>query len=104
MEDKGLKWSFFDFAERIILGYGKYKSGQLAMEKLVNDYEFDTVLDIGCGDGYATDFFLRHGKKVTAIDYAKSVNFADTMAENVIIGDFNSMEFDEKYDCVWLSP
>lgn len=58
------------------------------MEKLLSDYSFDTVLDIGCGDGYASNFFTAYGKIVTVCDYGKSINFKDDMAANVIIGEF----------------
>ena len=103
MKRESIKWRIFDFFEKKVLGYGKYKSGQLAMEKLVRDYTFETVLDIGCGDGYASDFFTSNGKQVTAVDYARSINFENTMAENVIIGDFNELKFDSQYDCVWCA-
>jgi SAM-dependent methyltransferase len=91
--------------EKVIFGgnYNKYKSGQLALEKLVKDYEFDTVLDIGCGNGYASDYFTKHGKKVTANDYGLSPNFKDTMAENVIIGDFNKIDFGCQFDAIWCA-
>jgi SAM-dependent methyltransferase len=98
-----VKYWIFDKIEKQVLGYGKYKSGQLAMEKLVNDFEFDTILDLGCGDGYASDFFTKHGKKVTANDYGRSINFQDTMAEKVVIGDFNQIDFGEQFDAIWCA-
>ena len=41
---------------------------------------------------------------MTACDYGRSVSFKDTMAKDVIIGDFNTLDFgDKKYDCIWCS-
>lgn len=42
--------------------------GEECFKKLVRDYEFDTVLDIGSGAGEHADEFRRLGKKVTTID------------------------------------
>ena len=98
-----LKWIFFDKIEKMVLGYGKYKSGQLAMEKLVQDYDFETILDIGCGDGYASAFFTDHGKQVTANDYGKSVNFKDSAAKEVVIGDFCKIDFGKQFDAIWCA-
>ena len=90
-----------DMIEKQTLGYGKYSPGELAMKKLVSDYLFQTVLDIGCGDGAASKFFKENGKSVTACDYGKSINFDNSYAQNVIIGDFMQINFPEAYDCVW---
>lgn len=98
-----LKWKVMDHIEKMVLGYGKYKSGELAMKKLIQEYDFETVLDLGCGDGEASDFFSKHGKIVTANDYGKSINFKDTMAKEVIIGDFNKIDFGRKFDVVWCA-
>lgn len=73
------------------------------MKKMVKDYSFNSVIDIGCGNGAASEFFTENGKKVTACDYGRSVHFEDTMAENVLSGDFNQMKFDQQYDAVWYS-
>ena len=101
----GWRWFFVDFYEYIIkFQYNKYIRGELAMKKLVSDYQFETVLDIGCGNGSASRFFTENGKVVTACDYGRSVSFKDTMAKDVIIGDFNTLDFgDKKYDCIWCS-
>lgn len=98
-----LKWRILDQIEKVVLGYGKYRSGQLAMEKMVHDYNFDTILDLGCGDGYASEFFTQHGKQVTANDYGKFINFKDTMAKEVIIGDFNKIDFGKQFEAIWCA-
>lgn len=98
-----MKWKIFDGLEKKILGYGKYKSGQLALEKLVRDYEFTTVLDLGCGNGYASDYFTKNNKIVTANDYGRSIDFQNTMANEVMIGDFNQIDFGKQFDCIWCA-
>jgi hypothetical protein len=40
----------------------------LALDKLLRDYEFTTVLDVGCGSGEHAAVFERHGKVVTRND------------------------------------
>lgn len=97
----GWKYFFIDLYESLKYKYSKYKSGELALKKMVKDFSFDSVMDIGCGNGFASEFFTDHGKNVTAIDYGKSPHFKDTMAKNVIIGDFNELKFDKKYDAIW---
>lgn len=39
-----------------------------ALKKVLREYEFDTVLDIGSGDGQHAATMVEHGKRVTAID------------------------------------
>lgn len=81
--------------------------GYEALEFVCQKYEnINTVLDIGCGEGYQSKEFLRKGKKVTAIDYGKSGRI--TLCEEnenfqLIIGDFNNILVGDKYDCVWAA-
>ena len=76
--------------------------GDRALKLILNRYEFDTVLDIGCGAGIQSDIFLNAGKRVTCIDYGESVYFKENSHRiTTIIGDFNTYNFSEKYDCIW---
>lgn len=65
-----------------------------AAKKLVDDYKFDTVLDIGCGDGEASDFFVENGKTVTSIDFKTDYG---------INGDYRSTFFTDQFDAIWIS-
>ena len=73
-------------------------NGDVAIYRLLSDYQFSTVLDIGSGSGKHDKIFIQHGKQVTAIDYGKSPYFIKGIS---IIGDFNSYQFDTAFDCVW---
>jgi hypothetical protein len=66
-----------------------------AAEKLINSFNFTTLLDVGCGSGIHSDYFKKQNKIVTSTDYQSNY-------EGCIIGDYNSLLF-EKHDCVWVS-
>jgi len=88
--------------------FQQLRRSQAAVQKLLDDFEFDTVLDIGAGAMEQSIVFSRHGKKVTAVDYGVSIYYKEFKVENgtgikQIIGDFNHIEFDEQFDCVWAS-
>lgn len=77
-----------------------------AIQKLLGEFEFGTVLDIGSGEGHHTDVFIRHGKSVTAIDYGKSIYFEKRAQERrleAIVANFNDATFDRQFDCIWCS-
>lgn len=71
-----------------------------AMSKLLKEYEFDTVLDVGCGMGLHMRQFLKAGKAVTGIDF--NICFKK-LNDQVIYDDFITHEFSLQYDCVWCS-
>jgi SAM-dependent methyltransferase len=75
-----------------------------ALEKLLSDYTFKSVLDIGCGSGQHTKAFLKAHKDVSVVDIYES----DFMREHkndlhAYIGDFNTYPLDIQFDCVWAS-
>ncbi len=75
-----------------------------AIQKVLDDYDFVTVLDIGCGSGEHADVFLQYGKRITAIDYGKSVYFSKKANKiDTIVADFNRYNFNQSFDCVWCS-
>ncbi len=69
--------------------------GNDAFYKIVEDYNFSTVLDIGCGNGGHTLLFQEYDKKVTSISL-QQVNNMD-----IIVGDYNSVDFKKQFDCIW---
>ncbi len=62
----------------------------LALRKLLEDYEFNTVLDVGSGAGTQAALFRAAGKKVTETDWK-------------YFGDYLDQEFEEPFDLVWVS-
>lgn len=75
-----------------------------ALAKLLDCYDFETVLDIGSGAGAHSSIFLRHGKAVTALDYGRSPYYEQRDPRvTVLLGDFNSYAFPSQFDCVWAS-
>lgn len=75
-----------------------------ALQKLLDEYEFSTVLDIGCGNGNHADILKSHDKNVTAIDYGESVYFKNnTSGISTIVANFNEYEFANQFDCIWCS-
>lgn len=63
---------------------------EAALRKLVVDYDFETVLDVGAGRGDHAAQFRKAGKRVTAFDWADGATYEET-------------EFAEPFDCLWAS-
>lgn len=108
---KGIKQAYtrvIDETARLSIPYRRYSDnsirGRKALETLISDFDFNTVLDIGCGEGIHTEAFLNAGKTVTAVDYGKSDYFlkkGDSL--DAIVADFNIYDFGRTFDCVWCS-
>ena len=78
--------------------------GSYCIQKLIDDYEFKSILDIGVGEGLHSEIFIKNNKKVTAIDYGDSIYFKENKNKmSVVIADFNKWETEEKFDAVWCS-
>ena len=83
---------------------GEIFRSTIAMQTLVENFEFKTVLDIGSGAGRHADFFRLAGKEVTELDYGTSVYFqANTTDRVVVFGDYMLKNFDEQFDCIWAN-
>lgn len=72
--------------------------GNDAIEKLVRDFSFESVLDIGCGAGHAANFFKQNGKKVMTLDAGHYHKF-----EPDFIGNYEEIKFEAPFDCIWAS-
>ncbi len=68
-------------------------TAELAFVKLAT-MEFQTVLDIGSGDGTHAEAFRILGKDVTTISLVEPAD---------IIGDYTTRYLGAKYDCIWAS-
>ncbi|TIR48055.1 MAG: class I SAM-dependent methyltransferase [Mesorhizobium sp.] len=80
------------------------KLGSRALYKLVSDFNFQTVLDIGCGEGNHATVLANHGKNVTALDYGTSPYYNLRGANfNAVVGDFNTLDFSIQFDAIWAS-
>lgn len=103
-----LRRQFRDIQHRLYLRrqpqhHQKLRAG-LALYKLLSEYEFATVLDIGSGAGDHAAIMAAAGKQVTAIDYGNSFYFKNSQSNiKVTIGDFMNLDFPDKFDCVWCS-
>ncbi len=75
--------------------------GSEALVKITKEYDFQTVLDIGSGAGTHADFLESRGKKVTRLDFGKSVYFKKNPNQKIIQGNYLHQEFGEKFDLIW---
>lgn len=75
-----------------------------AFRKFVTDFNFQTVLDIGSGEGKHSDMLRSFDKQVTSIDFGKSIYF-EKRSENhtCIFGDYYTYNFDNQFDAIWAS-
>ena len=65
--------------------------GGECFKKLVRDYEFDTVLDIGSGAGEQADEFRHLGKKVVTVDIQKGADQCSEYPNIVLIGNIDAI-------------
>lgn len=76
--------------------------GKEALDLVLKDYDFKTVLDIGAGRGLHTEVFRSCGKEVTAIDLGRSVYFSKKPKNvSVVSVDFMELELMNAFDCIW---
>jgi len=78
-----------------------------ALQKLIKDYSFETVLDIGSGAGDHAKVLHKYQKKVTALDFGTSL-YAQKKGNSYdeieyIEVDFFAYKPSHKFDCVWAS-
>ena len=110
--------SFVSFSESKLLGSDKklpklpeafmrLPRSQHGLFKLIRDYEFNSVLDVGSGAGEHAEMFASQGKTVTALDFGTNVHSRISESKNhdirKIDANFYEVTFDEKFDCIWAS-
>ncbi len=89
---------------RVEAPYNELPFAGETLKKIITDYDFLTVLDIGSGEGKHSDMFRSKNKKVTSIDFGKSVYFEKRNENHTcIFGDYYNYEFEEKFDAIWAS-
>lgn len=69
--------------------------GKLALDYLIENYDFNTILDIGSGKGEQTKVFERASKEVTRID--RRITYPK---KNYIRGDYLDIKFNH-FDAIW---
>ena len=75
-----------------------------ALATAIKHCDFDTVLDVGSGGGKHADAFEENGKRVTCIDYGKSIYFKQVSSTRTeIVADYLTYEFEEPFDLLWAS-
>lgn len=67
-----------------------------AIEKLVKDYEFTTILDVGSNKGEHAEYLRSKGKTVSTLDISQ------TMSSDYK-GDYLDTELPTKFDAIWCS-
>lgn len=68
--------------------------GLHTMFRLLESYDFETVLDIGSGEGEHSRFLRHFGKQVFSVDLAAGADY---------VGDFTKLVLDRQFDVVWCS-
>ena len=80
---------------------------QHGLFKLIKDYQFENVLDIGSGSGEHANVLGMHGKKVTALDLGTSIyatcKHSEKQNVTFVEANFYEARFEGKFDCLWAS-
>jgi SAM-dependent methyltransferase len=77
-----------------------------AVDKLLKDYSFRSILDIGCGAELEHSLkFAEFGKDVTSVDLLPLSNSVDKPDNINFVNQniFDFIELGEKFECVWSS-
>jgi SAM-dependent methyltransferase len=97
-------------ADRSMIEDGLYQSipdisGKDCLWKLLKEYDFKTVLDLGAGEGKHCKVFVENGKKVTAMVGYDAERFDNRIKNDVrfIVSDYLKHDSDEKFDCIWAA-
>ena len=84
--------------------FKRLKLSQQCLYKLLNDFEFKTVLDVGAGSCEHAELMEKFGKNVTALDLGKSIYYKNKKNNlNVVRKNFLDYEPKNKFDALWAS-
>lgn len=92
--------------------YGRWASEDFRASKLaeltVTKPGVTSILDIGGANLYAANYFAARDKTVDVVDFSTSpymdeVQLMHSSINRFIEGDFNKLDFDQKYSVVWCS-
>lgn len=97
--------------EKDISGFnGNYQIENIRGEKILKMFlkeDFDTILDIGACEMLHSKIMIDNGKTVDTCDYGNSVYYVkkddSIQTRKNYIGDFNDINFEDKYDAIWCS-
>ena len=85
----------------------KYSTSGQAMQKLVAEYQFASVLDVGCGAGWHTRHLAKYAQQVTALDYRQHPQLdTDALSQQGVTFQFlDIMEYapEQPFDALWCS-
>lgn len=70
----------------------------LALLRVLKDYKFDSVLDIGCGDGHEVEIFRTMASRVVGINADPNPAFPCDF-----FGDYQDYKADDTFDVIWCS-
>jgi len=90
---------YFNQIKEVEQETGSQMRARWAIIKLLKDFEFENVLDIGCGPKKHTKMFEMNGKTVDTVDGCEK-------HEPKFLGNFSDLADsipDESYDCIWFS-
>jgi len=103
-------WFYFKYvniSEGDLGGYIKGGDPETYYPKLwdwiVKELDVQSVLDIGCGEGYSTRYFKKIGCDVLGIEGSSKAIRDSVISNNVIKHDFCKGEYtpNKKYDSIW---
>lgn len=93
-----------NYSSLLISPFHKVNFANLTLQKLLQDFDFETVLDIGSGAGEHAKIFLEFGKNVTAIDFGTSLYFKQKERNyDYVKADYYDYFFDIPFDAIWAS-
>lgn len=80
-------------------------NGEKSLNKIIKNLNFNTVLDVGSGEGKQKNFFCSNGKIVKTCDYdLLQAPHSDNLSQNYdYVGNFLDLKIEKKFDFVFSS-